>query len=81
MWESILASAVSGFSASSTYRITLSAYADLASLTPDIFSTVDELLGNVVPGIGGAVAKVLVLAAISIAFTGVLLKRRDLAEE
>jgi len=81
IWETILASVVVGFSASSTFRITLSAYADLAQMTPDILSTVDDLLGNVTVGVGGAFAKVLVLAAISIATTAVLLNRRDLAEE
>ena len=81
IWETIIASAVAGFSASSTFRITISAYADLASLTPDMLSGVNEFLGNVLPGVGGAFAKVLVLAAISIAVTGLLLKRRDLAEE
>ncbi len=81
IWETIIASVVAGFSASSTFRITISGYADIAQLTPDIFSTVDELLGNVLPGLGGATAKVMVLATVSILLTGLLLKRRDLAEE
>ena len=80
IWETILASAVAGFSSSSTFRIALSAYADLATLPRDL-DVVDELLGNVTPGVGGAYAKVLVLLTISIAFTGMVLRRRDLAEE
>lgn len=81
IWETILTAVVAGFSASSTVRITLSAYADLASITPNIHSDLDELLGNVTIGVGGAFAKVLVLAAISIAITAAILRRRDLAEE
>jgi hypothetical protein len=38
-----------------------------------------DFLGNVVPGAGGAIAKVLVAYAISIGLTTLLLKKRDLA--
>ena len=70
IWESILASVVAGFGASSMFRITISAYADLAGLTPDVFESVSEILGNVLPGAMGAFAKVVVLVAISIVLTG-----------
>lgn len=81
IWETILTSVVAGFSASSTFRITISAYADLTQLSPEAFDAVDELLGNVVVGAGGALAKVAVLFAASVVFTGSVLRSRDLAEE
>jgi hypothetical protein len=81
IWETILASVVAGFSASSTFRITISAYADLTDLPPDGLEVVTELLGNVATGAGGAAAKVLVMLAISVVFTGMTLRSRDLAEE
>ena len=81
IWEIILTSVVTGFIASSIYRITVSGYADLAELSPEVFSEVDEILNTVAIGAGGAFAKVLVMAAISIALTTIILRSRDLAEE
>ena len=81
IWEIILTSVITGFIASSIYRITISGYADLAGLTPDVFSEVEEILGTVAVGVGGAFAKVLVMAAISITLTSMILRRRDLIGE
>ncbi len=38
-----------------------------------------QMVGNVTPGVGGALAKVLVAFAVSIGLTTVLLRKRDLA--
>ena len=81
LWEGILASIIEGIQASSIYRIVLSAWADLASLTPDTYDAVDEALGRVTIGAGGAAAKVAVMALVSVILTGILLRRRDLVGE
>ena len=81
IWELILGSAIEGIQASSIQRIVVSAWADLAALTPDNLDNVNDLLGRVEVGVGGAVAKVTALAIISVAVTGLLLRRRDLVPE
>ena len=81
IWETILTTAVSGFSGSSTYRIALSAYADVATVDSGVADALNEALGKVVVGAGGALAKVIVMVLISIALTTTLLRRRDLVEE
>ena len=81
IWELILGAVIEGIQASSIYRIVLSAWADVATMTPDNLETVNEVLGRVEPGLGGAVAKTAVLAIISVAVTGWLLRRRDLVPE
>ena len=50
-------------------------------MTTDTYDTVDEILGRVTIGLGGAAAKVTVLAMVSVMLTGVLLRRRDLVGE
>jgi ABC-2 type transport system permease protein len=81
IWEVILANVIEGIQASSIYRIVLSAWADVADMTPDNLDTVNEVLGRVEIGLGGAVAKATVLLLISVAVTGLLLRRRDLVPE
>ena len=81
LWEGILAGAVEGIQASSVYRIVLSTWADLAPMSADTYDAVEEVLGRVEIGLGGAFAKAAVLAALSIALTGLALRHRDLAEE
>ena len=81
LWEGILAALISGIQASSVYRIVLSAWADLAAMSPDTYDSVDDLLGRVAIGAGGAVAKVLVMALVSVFLTGMVLRRRDLVGE
>ena len=81
LWEGILAALISGIQASSVYRIVLSAWADLAAMTPDTYDVVDEALGRVAIGAGGAVAKVMVMALVSVFLTGIVLRRRDLVGE
>ncbi len=67
---------VDGAAASSIWRIGLTAYADLNDGLP---RGVDDLLANLAPGVGGALAKALVLAAVSIGVTTWLLRKRDMA--
>lgn len=81
LWEGILAGAVEGIQASSVYRIILSAWADLAPMSADTYDAVEGVLGRVEIGLGGAFAKAAVLAALSIALTGLALRHRDLAGE
>jgi ABC-2 type transport system permease protein len=81
LWETIIASAVAGVSASSTFRTALSAYADVANLPSDGRDGMTELLGQVTIGAGGAFAKAGVLMLISIALIALVLNKRDLAEE
>lgn len=76
IWEGIISSVVDGAAASSIWRIGLTAYADLNGGLP---RGVDDLLGTLDPGVGGAVAKALVLAALSVGVTTWLLRKRDMA--
>ncbi len=81
LWEGILAGLISGIQASSVYRIVLSAWADLADMSPDTYDGVAFALGRVATGTGGAVAKVLVMALASVVLTGMVLRNRDLVGE
>lgn len=81
VWESIIGSFVGGVSTFSVYRTALSAFGDVGQLTADGREVLDEVLGNVVPGVGGAAAKVVVLLALSVAFTTWVLRTRDLARD
>lgn len=81
LWEGILGALISGIQASSVYRIVLSAWADLASMNPDTYDAVDATLGRVAIGAGGAVAKVLTMALVSVIATGMVLRRRNLVGE
>lgn len=81
LWEGILGGLISGIQASSVYRIVLSAWADLAAMSPDTYEGVDLALGRVVIGTGGAIAKVLVMALVSVVLTAMLLRSRDLVGE
>lgn len=76
IWEGIISRVVDGAAASSIWRIGLTAYADLNDGVP---RQVDDLLGTLAPGVGGAVAKTLVLAGLSIGITTWLLRKRDMA--
>ena len=77
IWELAIAGAIQGLSGTSLLRIASSAYAGLAPERLDA-DVVDAMLGSLEPGAGGAVIKVVVLSAVSIAFTGWLLRTRDL---
>jgi ABC-2 type transport system permease protein len=81
IWESIIGSIASGVSASSMWRTGLSAYGDIGTISRDGREVLEGFLSTVVVGVGGAFAKIAVLLAISVAITGTMLRRRDLAEE
>jgi len=77
IWELAIAGAIQGLSGTSLLRIASSAFAGLAPDGLDI-DVVDAMLGSLQAGAGGAVVKVAVLCAVSILFTGWLLRTRDL---
>jgi len=76
IWETAVVGTLPGLSATSPWRIGLSAFAGLA---PDEARVViaDFTLSNVTPGAGGAVVKALVLVVLGTAATAWLLARRD----
>jgi ABC-2 type transport system permease protein len=73
VWEGILATVVSGLSASSVWRIALSIYADLTELP----LAAREMLGSVQPGAGGGTVTVLILIALGVAVMSWALRTRD----
>ena len=76
IWEGIISRVVDGAAASSLWKIGLTAYADLSGgLTRDAA----DQLGTLTAGVGGAFAKVLVLALLSVTVTTLMLRRRDMA--
>ena len=77
-WEGILSSTIEGLQASSVSRIVLSGWADVVSDTRYDLSDVGEMLGRVQAGLGGAAAKVAVMALVSVALTGLVLRHKDL---
>lgn len=77
IWELALAGVIPGLSGTSIYRISVSAFAGLIPAGLDV-DLINASLGTLSAGAGGAVVKVLVLGAVSVAFTGWLLRTRDL---
>jgi ABC-2 type transport system permease protein len=75
IWESGMTTAVTSLATVSLMRIGLSAY---AGLVPASRVPLDDLLGLVQPGAGGAIAKAVVIAALAIAATAALLRYRDI---
>ncbi len=77
VWEAAVAGIIVGLSGTSLWRIAASGFAGVApsGLNADLL---DAALGSLTAGAGGAVAKVVALVAISILFTGWLLRTRDL---
>lgn len=82
VFEGAIVSALSGLATFSPWRIGFSAFAGslpaAAADHPGVVDIVDTALGSVAPGAGGAVAKVVVLAVVSVAATTWLLRSRDL---
>ena len=78
VWEGVLSNIIEGIQASSVSRIVVSGWADLAPMTIDTLSSVDGLLGRVEIGLGGAAAKVGVMALVSVVLTGLVLRNKDL---
>ena len=74
VWEQIIARAVEGLSQTSVWRIGLSLYADIE---PASGSVVDEMLGSVAPGWGGALVKIVALCVLGTALLTWALRHRD----
>jgi ABC-2 type transport system permease protein len=74
IWDNGIAN-VPGLSPLSVYRIGLSAY---IGILPGSSRLLDEPVGNVAQGAGGALAKGLVLAVLGVLALTVVLRRRDL---
>jgi ABC-type transport system involved in multi-copper enzyme maturation permease subunit len=74
IWDNGIAG-VPGLSPMSVFRVGMSAY---VGLLPESAGLLDEPLGSVAPGAGGAAAKALVIAAIGVAALTTVFRRRDL---
>ncbi len=75
IWESGISLAVSGLSTVSLFRIGFSSYAAQV----DLPRSLDDFLGTLRPGTGGAAAKAIVIAAIAVIAAAGLLRHRDVA--
>lgn len=73
VWEGILASFVSGLSASSVWRIALAISADLTDLPRDAM----DVLGSVQPGVGRALVTIGVLIVVGIGVLTWAMRARD----
>lgn len=73
VWEGILATFVSGLSASSIWRIAMAIYADLTDLPRDA----GDVLGSVEPGVGGALVTIGILIAAGIGVLAWAMRARD----
>lgn len=73
VWEGILATFIPGLSSSSMWRLAMSVLGDLVELSRDAA----DILGNVTPGIGGAVVKVGVVAVLSVTVLAWAIRSRD----
>jgi ABC-2 type transport system permease protein len=74
IWESGISFAVSGLSTISLFRIGFSSYAAQV----DVPRSLDEILGTLQPGTGGAAAKAIVIGGIAVVVAAGLLRRRDI---
>ena len=74
-WETGIAFAAESLANISLFRIGLTAYAAMVSDAP---RALDDALGALRPGVGGALVKCLVIAGVSVAAIATLMRRRDL---
>ena len=74
VWETGFTAAIESLAPVSLFRIGLSAY---VAEYPLGMGYLDELLGSVQPGTGGAVAKVVALALVSVGVLTLFLRNRD----
>ncbi len=75
LWELSITSGLTGLAPSSIWKITLTAFFDMA---PVDVGEVVTLIGDMAPGVGGAVAKMGILALLSLGVTTALLRYRDI---
>lgn len=87
LWEGVITGAISAVATTSLWRVGMSAYAGIiagshwgaiAGLNSRVVEDLEDLLSGVQPGAWGALAKVLVLAVISIAAISYVMRDRDL---
>ena len=76
VWETGISFGAPALSNISLFRIGLSAY---AALVPESQSALAEPLGAIAPGVGGAIAKLVVLGVLAVFATASLLRNRDIA--
>jgi len=74
-WETGIAFAADSLANISLFRIGLTAFAGMVSQAPALL---DDAMGSLQPGAGGAIAKCLVIAAVSVGSISLLMRRRDL---
>ena len=87
-WVGVVTGAASQVASTSIWRMGVSAYAgivagdhwgsDAFGLETQVVADLEDLLSGVLPGVWGAVLKVLGLAAVSVAVTAYLMRERDL---
>lgn len=75
VWESGIAFAAASLANVSLFRIGLTAY---AAMLPEAEPLLREPLASLVPGTGGAIAKLTVIALLCVLATGAMLRRRDI---
>lgn len=75
VWESGIAFAASSLANVSLFRIGLTAY---AAMLPEAEPLLSEPLASLAPGAGGAIAKLVFLAAVGVTATAAMLRRRDI---
>lgn len=75
IWESGMTSAIPSLASVSLMRIGLSAYTAMVPLGKVY---IDDVLGVVQPGVGGAVAKAAAAAVVAVAAVALLLRHRDI---
>lgn len=78
IWESSITFAAPALANVSLFRIGITAY---AAMVPSSLRQLDEVLGNLQPGTGGAIAKVVVVGALAVLGLASLLRRRDAVSE
>ena len=78
VWESGISFAAPSLANVSLSRIGLTAY---VGMVPESASNLREPLGSLAPGVGGAAAKAIGIAAVCVLFGAFLLKRKDAAGE
>ncbi|MCJ7725957.1 MAG: ABC transporter permease [Acidimicrobiia bacterium] len=74
-WETGIAFAADSLANISLFRIGLTAFAGMVSGAPALL---DDAMGSLRPGAGGAVLKCLVIAAVSVGSISLMMRRRDL---
>lgn len=78
LWEITLAAILDGIRSTSLYRIAVSAWADWGTPSTADAETLDAILGRVESGGWGAVAKVAVMLAVSVAATWLITAKREM---